>query len=336
MSTPGWQRPTSRSAAVTLINPLPSTLAHYQSELSWLVVECGHAVNVSLTPQVEMTMSSPASRSRRAAHLLRDRLGNAASGTPRIVVWPALGLLDAATWIRGRHATWLIVHDPEPLRRQFGMGRISTAAGRWASMRGVGIIAHTDVAADVLRAQGWQVTVLPHPIRPADQFTSRPGSQLTVIGQWKPVRRVEPLSMLAGDTTWEGRRELVGAGWPPVEGWSLDSRFLSELELDACIDRAACVVVPYTHYFQSGVAIRCLERATPVVGTPHPFLTAVFGSDWPGVVTDDDWVGAVRRASAVSREEMMARCAAYRRTCVDQWREFLNDVVSSAKTTASH
>ena len=82
--------------------------------------------------------------------------------------------------------------------------------------------------------------------------------------------------------------------------------FLTEEALDAALADAAVVLIPYSHFFQSGIAVRAVELGVPVAGPRHPFLADLLGGDWPGLVAGDDaasWTGAAvagggRRARA--------------------------------------
>jgi hypothetical protein len=312
-------------ARVAVINPLPLTLHHYELELLDVLSGCRLAsVAAGPTVSAEMTDGDASSRLGRAAKIVCSRLAGGDGADVRLVLWPVFGLMDAMTWLRQRNGTWLVVHDPEPLRRQVGMGPISAWAGGLASRHGVGVIVHSVPASDVLRGKGWRTTTLPHPIRrPADRGGALEGLRLTVLGQWKPARSIVPLRALAAATEWHGRRDVVGRGWPEVDGWSVESRFVTEAELSARIDSSACVVLPYDRYFQSGIAVRCLEQLTPVVGQRHPFLQDLFGNDWPGLVDDDDWPAAVARVREVSPQELDNRRQVYWARCTNAWKSFL-------------
>jgi hypothetical protein len=314
---------------VWLVNPLPIALHHYERELLDVLGTCqGLSARSDDAVTVEMTDGEAPSRPRRAAATLRARSRRGSPGA-RLVLWPVFGLADIATWWRYRPGTWVVVHDPKPLRRQVGMGRIGTMIGGVASRHEVGVIVHSTPAQDVLTAKRWNTVVLPHPIKRPDPQAGTPGRRLTVLGQWKPTRSLEPLRRLAAVGEWGDRRDVVGRGWPDIAGWAVDSRFISEAELTERIDAAACVVLPYHRYFQSNIAVRCLEQCTSVVGRPHPFLENLFGPDWPGLVVDEDWAGAAARASAVSIEDLRARREDYWERCTNAWQIFARHFVSA-------
>ena len=71
---------------------------------------------------------------------------------------------------------------------------------------------------------------------------------------------------------------IRGRGWPQIAGWDVDSDFLPEETLKLEIESAAALLLPYSYYFQSGVAVRAIESSLPVVGRRHDFLEAMLGS----------------------------------------------------------
>jgi hypothetical protein len=89
-----------------------------------------------------------------------------------------------------------------------------------------------------------------------------------------------------------------------VKGWTVTDVFLSEQEFDDAVDSASVVVIPYRKFFQSGVAIRCFERGTPVVGVGGTSLDELVGLDrrlLVGPSYSSTWSDAVKHA--LSREE---------------------------------
>lgn len=315
-------RGTRSGSAIALANPLPAALHHYERELRDVLEAGGSEVHDQACPDVEVAGHGRGLKLRRAIGSLTGRVGGSGS-EPTVALWPVFGLADPATWVLHRGRIWVIVHDPEPLRAQAGMSRVAATLGRMASRRHIGVIVHTELAGAVLEDAGWDPIHLPHPICRPEPLAPGSGDQLVVLGQWKPARSMEPLNRLARVPQWDGRRQVVGRGWPEVEGWSVDSRFVSEREVDLWIDRAASVVLPYARYFQSNISVRALERLRPVVGQGHEFLSGLFGTDWPGIVVDDDWAGAVEAVHRVTVAEMDARRKAYWDRCVEEWGRFV-------------
>ena len=310
--------------SVAIVNPLPSALRHYAGELQAILSAAGYATYESRTPTIER--SGRTSPGLRAARSLASRRRLRAVRDDAIVLWPAFGLLDPITFLGRRAHTWLVVHDPTPLRRQFGMGSFAAKLGRLALTRRLTVVVHSEPARQVMADRHWPVVMAPHPILPPTDTSTPRGTQVRVLGQWKPARDMSPLQALASDPALDGQREIVGRGWPDVSGWKVDARFLSENDLDRQISEASAVVLPYERYFQSGIAVRCLEQRTPVVGRPHPFLSDLFGDDWPGTVAGDDWSSGVMRASQQDPQALAQRHSAYWERCVDAWRGLLTRV----------
>lgn len=312
---------TAGRSAITLANPLPAALHHYQRELREVLEGAGVEVHGRHCPDVEVAGGGRALKLRRAVASLAGRVA-VVGAEPTVSLWPVFGLADPMTWALHRGRVWVVVHDPTQLREQAGMGSLASKMGRLASRRRVGVLVHTAIAGDVLLAAGWDPVRVPHPIRRPEPVAVGGGEQVLVLGQWKPARSMTPLEQLAGVGAWDGRRQIVGRGWPAVEGWSVDPRFVSEEEVDDWIDRAACLVLPYDRYFQSNVSVRALERLRPVVGRRHEFLLDLYGADWPGIVEGEDWGAAIVRVTSVTAEEMARRRAVYWDRCVAEWGAF--------------
>lgn len=306
-------------ARLRIVNPLPRTLEHYQRQLEQVLTTVGVTCLPVSSASAEVA-GRPWHRLVTAARLLLSR--QVSRGRRTVVTWPVFGRADPLTWPRtGGSTTYLIVHDPEPLRRQLGMGRASTALGRRAATGPVQVVVHGESARAAIERLGWPApTVLPHPMLepgPLPAAVDRRG--LLVIGQWKPARSLAPLDLLAADPVWDGQRAIKGRGWSAVAGWEVDARFLTEAELTAALLASRCVVLPYDRYFQSNIAVRALECLTPVVGRHHPFLADLFGDDWPGLVDHEDWAAAVKGATAVSEDELAGRRQAAWVRCTATW-----------------
>ena len=122
--------------------------------------------------------------------------------------------------------------------------------------------------------------------------------------------------------------EVVGRGWPDLPGWNVDSRFVSELELDELVKSSDAIVIPYVRFFQSGIAIRALESNTPVVGRAATSLADLYGQEsrlllredpQTGLVDDRAWADAVRYAVTDGRDETIRAALAYQSVAVSEW-----------------
>ncbi|WP_407661938.1 glycosyltransferase [Mycolicibacterium chlorophenolicum] len=145
-----------------------------------------------------------------------------------------------------------------------------------------------------------------------------------VLGQYKPARDLNVMSAIAPQLRANGWQPVVaGRGWPEVPGWRVINRFLSRNEFTELLDASAVLLLPYQHYFQSGVALRALECGIPVVGRETGFLRSVLGPDFNGAVQrwDDpsSWAFAVDRATADAAGQIAAAQAYAFRATLD-WR----------------
>ena len=81
------------------------------------------------------------------------------------------------------------------------------------------------------------------------------------------------------------------------------------------------MLIPYSHFYQSGVAVRALELGVPVIGPRHPFLIDLLGPDSPGFVDAGNparWADAIVRASA-RVPELQERALLLRERCEAAW-----------------
>jgi glycosyltransferase involved in cell wall biosynthesis len=318
---------------VSIYNPLPSALHHYQTALVDVLSSCGIETRSAGAPSVELHGNSTSQRAQAALADLGAHLKAARRGGHVIVCWPTYGLVEPLLWLASwrRSTVSVIVHDPTPLRPQIGMGRTARVVGGLAGRtRTVDVVVHSQVASSELQAMGWtRPKVLPHPVcRPLPR-PDEPGDARTVLvcGQYKPARDLDLLVSLAPLLRDRGFRLLVvGRGWPDIAGWEVDDRFLPESELDQRIGRSAAVLIPYSRFYQSGIAVRALELGAPVVGPRHPFLIDLFGDQWPGLISAGHGAAAWAEGLALvtrSSAGLTARSAVFRERCEREWADYL-------------
>lgn len=321
--------------SVLIINPLRQTLAHYERALVETIESSGRKVEIADVVTGD-GIDGAAHRISVLIRTLRERRRLARSVQHRviIVVWPLFGYFDPVTLARLSRCNqvFLIMHDPLPLRRSYGQSYIARLAFRAASARfGIRIIYHTEYARSAgLRTCGVNGVVAPHPITsPLVRKMERdPGKEsrkaVRVLGQYKDTRSIDALRLVAERVGHAYRLEIFGRGWPIVLGWKVQSNFLSEEEFASLVDSSDCVVIPYDAFFQSGVAVRCLESGIPIVGPRHEHIEQLFGSDWPGIVQDpSDWTAAVDRALQTDRSVVDNRLDEVRRSTWGAWKALL-------------
>jgi hypothetical protein len=289
-----------------LLNTIPVALKHYEAELIQTLGTTAGAVDIVRVDTEGLGGSAKVTALLKYVMAARRALRTTESV---IVLWPLLGWLDL--WLlasrRNPQRTFLIVHDPEPLRPQIGLGRLAASLARLAGRAQPTIICHSELAkADTLkRVPNARVVVLPHPTLSRPAVAKSPPSvavgdtRIGVFGQFKAARDLELLTSIGVNLhSVRAVGVIRGRGWPKVPGWNVDSRFLSEDELTSSIRGVDVVLIPYSRYYQSGIAIRALEEGTPVIGAAHPFLTALWGEHYPGLVSGgsvDAWLSAIRR-----------------------------------------
>lgn len=292
--------------SVVIYNPLPQTLRHYCAELVETIERTGRT-SVLVESETEgltgLRKARALLRHIRTSRRLRREIGTT------IVVWPLLGWLELWLWRQTRmNRSLVVIHDPEPLRRQLGLGTAAAVIARLSPRRRrPTIVSHSGTATAVIMnvAAGFAIEELPHPVT-AWRTSGRAKAAtpvLTVLGQNKPTRNVSLLAdlpaLLSG---WNLR--IVGRGWPSIEGWTRIDGFVEEDVLEEEIDNASVVLVPYAKYFQSGIAVRAVERGTPVVGSSSPFLSQLLSTSADSLVDADAppeaWARAVLLAAGTN------------------------------------
>lgn len=304
---------TEPPGTVVLVNPLGAALAHYEEAFRDVVRAAGARIVVH-------SLVEPSSSGERRVRylakylwmLLRARRTAALSGRAVVVVsWPVLHYLDVVlVRILGGRRAWVVFHDPRPLVRTTGAGAASLRVARlvryWRVLSHSGV-ARSHLVADVGADRVADMPVVPLPLRDmTTQAAERPNQPVVrVLGQFKPDRDVSGLASLSRSAPPEWRLEVLGRGWPDIEGWHVESRFLSESELETAMRTASVVVIPYNRFYQSDIAARCLEEGTPFVGPRNSTLAEYGPSVVPLLAVDSsDWVRAVAEAISLPRAEV--------------------------------
>lgn len=315
-----------------VINPLNSTLRHYERELVDTLKLAGYQ-QVSLIPTVEgegITSTPQRIRIAVASLVERVRLGYSVHGRTVIITWPLFGYLDPWTlWrlCRGNRV-FIVFHDPTPLRRTYGHSPRSRRLFKWVvSATCTDVIYHTELAQRTgIEMSGVTGVVVPHPLAASstDESVVAPPpemhSTVRVLGQNKLTRAITPLEEIASHRSAQLRLEIHGRGWPAVEGWAVTEGFVSEADFEGLIRTADCVVIPYDSFFQSGVAARCLEHGVRIVAPHHEHIIELYGADWPGLVRDEnDWYAAVSRALAADPGHLANRADEVRKDIACKW-----------------
>lgn len=265
-----------------------------------------------------------------AAHVRNARLHVHDAG-PNIVAWPLTGWCEVPLWRHRTHKTLIAMHDPQPVARQDGLSPSAAmystrlAGARWPHLVTMSPEAYS-VTTQYFSPD--KVHMAPHPMC-APALTERTtGRSVLVLGQYKPVRDLDAMAAIAPMLSAAGwSLRVAGRNWPSIPGWNVTDQVLTETEFRDLLNAATVVLLPYRHYFQSGVAIRALEAGVPVVGRRTGFLTSILGVDFPGAVEDWDspssWLAAVEDA-AEYRTEQLQSATAYSQLGASRWRDLVD------------
>jgi hypothetical protein len=317
-----------------LVNPLGAALKHYTASLEGLLVDCGAAV----TTVALMEPSAPGQSRRRwigeYVKTLWKEARKKSHGDPQVIViqtWPILGYWDyvISKLILGHASAWIILHDPRPLVRAMGYGRLA----RWTASRsliGAAAIVHSIAAADVVHKNTdlKDIVNLPHPMFPPERSDKDEGESVIIraLGQYKADRDLRRMEQLAAQSPPGWCYEAIGRGWPPIAGWKVIDRFVEEDEFDALIRGSSAIVIPYVRFFQSGVAIRSLEMGTPVVGPRLSSLADLVGSESNWLVDGESWTQAVEAAIRADPREIYQVATRAYNNVLGQWRTWLDSI----------
>lgn len=311
---------------VTLTNPLGAGLAHYTESLEHVLRTCG-----ILTFGVEVIEPSSAGYGR--VRWLFDYLVSVRRGAGRdrpdalIAVWPALGYWDLPllAMIAGGRPVYLVMHDPKPLRYARGYGVAAKALARKVG-KGA-IVAHSPDAVRAIADDAGMPRVFQalHPMLAPRQAPAPAGMRrnIRVLGQYKADRDLVGLQRLAQSAPVDWRLEIIGRGWPPVDGWHISSEFVAEAHFDELVRTSHAVLIPYSRFFQSGVAIRALEWGVPVVGPHDSSLRIALGDDCRWLVREGDWGSAVAAAVDEDRDRVFASARELYDRVIGDWSKML-------------
>ena len=323
--------PTARPAMdgsprLLILNPLGVALSHYTTALMHQLADAG--IETELLSVVEPSQSGKSRLQWLADYSSmlysagrRTRKRNSAEHV--LLTWPVLGFLDLLmVKVLCGNSGVIVYHDPQPLVRSVGSSELVAGLVRLVRKR-PGTLVHSNEAAQAMNLVGLTdgMTLVPHPILPpadagkglasVNEGTSR-RPRVRVLGQYKADRDIDLLTSLAGRLGQKYDLNIVGRGWPAIPGWNVDARFVPEDELDKLIATSDAIVIPYKRFYQSGIAIRALEHAVPIVGRADTSLGDLYGPQSRLLVTVKDevpgqdvetWVSAIEYATGQGRTE---------------------------------
>ena len=321
---------------VMIINPLAGTLKHYATELRDVIGATDIEAKAEIVAFDEPSISGRGKLSWCWEYFRTLLAFRKSRGALVLIVWPVFGFLDIllARLVIGANAL-VIIHDTKPLVRAVGYDRFSRVLGGIVSRRG-SIIVHSQAAYDDLGSERLQrkSVVLAHPIlecsRNSPTVTATSGAPVVrVLGQYKPDRDLHAMQGIGAGAPARGALlEVAGRGWPSIEGWNVVDQFVTESQLDDLIESSDVVLIPYRRFYQSGIAIRCLEHGISVVGPAGTSLDDLLGVGSHLLVRASrdpaaEWWRAIDYATASRGEEAEAAARNWRQRALRSWSDFL-------------
>lgn len=318
------------NACVRIYSPLHNVSEHFVERLTESLGAGGIASVRLPSRNGEVGANSLAKVQALGAHV-RNVRRYVHSGAPNVVAWPLTGWWEMPLWRHRTQQTFIAMHDPEAVARQDGLTPLAAASAiRLSGSRWPHLVTMSPEAFDaaVRHVGPDRIHLVPHPMRVPEWVQGPAGrTSILVLGQYKPARDLDVMSVIAPALRAAGWTPTVaGRGWPPVPGWNVVNRFISETEFADLLGSAAAVLLPYKHYFQSGVALRALEAGVPTVGRCTGFLTTILGPNFPGAVDNwndpDSWLQAVA-AATTARESQIRAAESYSERAAAAWRDLL-------------
>jgi hypothetical protein len=339
--------PTARPAIegsprLLILNPLGVALSHYTDALMHQLADAG--IETELFSVIE-----PSQSGKSRLHWLADyssmlysagrRTRKRNSAEHVLLTWPVLGFLDLLmVKVLCGNSGVIVYHDPQPLVRSVGSSELVAGLVRLVRKR-PGTLVHSNEAAQAMDLVGLTdgMTLVPHPILPPADAGKGPKSvnegtsrrpRVRVLGQYKADRDIDLLTSLAGRLGEKYELDIVGRGWPSIPGWKVDARFVPEDELDELIATSDAIVIPYKRFYQSGIAIRALEHAVPIVGRVDTSLGDLYGPQSRLLVTVKDevpgqdvdaWVSAIEYATGQGRTETVLAAKLFHEEATKGW-----------------
>lgn len=313
---------------IQLVNPLPKALEHYELELCQTLDRVDQPHALAPVRAVE-GMPGIGGRLRMLHNAIQNSRSCKDSSGPSLQVWPSLGLLEPAFWWGSDEANAVIFHDPLPLRHQIGFGSISHLVGQIQRPRRQRplIVSHSLDAMTVSRRNfpKFDHEEVLHPIVTRQTLGRKASNPVVLVaGQYKPARDLELLRWIGPHLANKGVEcRVVGRGWPQIEGWTVDSRYLSEANFESELAQAWLLLVPYRFYYQSGVALRALELGTVSLSPATSFSHSLLGDDFSLCNAPREvWLSRIMElTSSPAQSEVLFD--EYKQRCDHSWHQFL-------------
>lgn len=312
---------------VLVLNPLAAALSHYTRALEETLGGLGADVSVASVPEPS---AADGSASRWLFVYLKTLFQHRDLHHDVVIAaWPTLGYWDFPMLrIALGSPVNIVIHDPHPLVNARGYGHTARALAASRFVGGSALVHGDHALAEVLSDTRLPVSLLPHPMTAVAQSTEVRSNHtvVRVLGQYKPTRDLAVLDEVRRRCPDDWTFQILGRGWPDVAGWERRDVFLSEDDFTAAVRTASVVLIPYRRFFQSGIAVRCLENGVPFVGPADSSLCDLVGSgsDWLAAGVED-WPRAVIGAAQTERARVREIAVDVQARTVSAYQDWLND-----------
>lgn len=324
--------------SVGISDSIQNVFNHFDEALAQTIIRTGYLPQqLRQTPQIEGLNSIKNKVVTLFRSLLWPIKAEKCSNKLVFQVWPTLGCWEVLLWRKSKSIVFM--HDPVPLRKQIGFSSSAKLMAKTPLL--VGKCKVLSLSHDgLVRAQELfplsQNIYAPHPIKTTVHQHQATGMTISIVGQYKQARDIQLIEELGERLTAKGyKTKIWGRGWPTsLSHWEVNSRFLSESELDQVIIDSRLIVLPYSFFFQSGIAIRALELGRLSVSIDNSFMRELFGQSSPNIVDGlelDNWTNAVMNSCKISEEEIAVIRQKYTSHVDEIWEELLNAEMSMEK-----
>lgn len=107
-------------------DPIPQALAHYDRELRETLASIGVAARPTPWTRPVEGMTGALGKARMLVNAVLNIVSARTARHPAIQVWPSFGMLEVRLWRSRKHRHTVVLHDPRPIRPQYGHGPRAT------------------------------------------------------------------------------------------------------------------------------------------------------------------------------------------------------------------
>ena len=324
--------------SVHISDSIKNVFNHFDEALEQTITRTGYfSEELNKTPQIEGLNTFKSKVSTLFRSLFWPVEAERKSNILIFQIWPTLGCLEVLIWRKS--TTIVFMHDPVPLRKQIGFSSTAKLLAKMPLLVGKCKVLSLSKDGLVHSEELFPLSkklYAPHPIKTGVKQHPAYGRTISIIGQYKQARDIQLVEELGAQLKAKGfETKIWGRGWPTsLSNWEVNSRFLSEAELDEVIIESRLVVLPYSFFFQSGIAIRALELGRISVAIDNSFMRELFGQSSSNLVSGfeiENWTNAVINSYKISEEEIATIRQKYTSHVDAIWGKLLNAEIEIGK-----